>query len=351
MKKKLIFLFVICMMFIPHIDAKEYDNEKLIIDNNIVIDNDINSSSLIMGNSVEVDSKIGGSGVIVGNDISLNSTADYLVALGTNITYSGKTTDALMVANKIVLNESSNISRDITMFASTVEVSGSINRNITIYAKEVIIKDAQIAGNVKIVADTITIEANAAIIGRLSHNDDAKITISDVASIGSVDTFVSEKHHPETFLDKVKNSVIGMVNILVVFALLTFFSPKLFNKIDEKRKEIIKNIGLGFIFLLLLPIIILMLIITVFGLSLGVILIAIYLLMVYLSSMITGYLIGSFIWDKLIKKEKRIYLTGVIGILILYTLKLIPVVGIIITVISIMIGVGTIISLYNRKKV
>ena len=41
MKKKLIFLFVICMMFIPHIDAKEYDNEKLIIDNNIVIDNDI----------------------------------------------------------------------------------------------------------------------------------------------------------------------------------------------------------------------------------------------------------------------------------------------------------------------
>ena len=135
-----------------------------------------------------------------------------------------------------------------------------------------------------------------------------------------------------------------MVNILVVFALLAFFSPKLFNKIDDKKKDIIKNIGLGFIFLLLLPIIILLLIITVFGLSLGIILIAIYLLLVYLANMITGYIIGSFIWDKLIKKEKRIYLTGVIGILILFLLKLILIIGIIVTIISTMIGIGTIIS-------
>ena len=349
--KKIIFLLVSLMLFIPHINAKEYKNEQLIIDDDIIIDKDINSSSLIIGSSIEVDNKIAGSGIILGNNINLNSNIDYLFTLGTNITYSGSTTDALLIGSKIVLNESSNISRDITILAKDAEISGSINRNITIYATNVTIKDAQIAGNVKIEAQNIKLEANAAIIGELLYNDDAKITISDVASIGNTKTYTSSKHHPETFLDKAKACAIGMVNILVIFALLAFFSPKLFNKIDDKKKDIIKNIGLGFIFLLLLPIIILLLIITVFGLSLGIILIAIYLLLVYLANMITGYIIGSFIWDKLIKKEKRIYLTGVIGILILYLLKLIPIIGIIVTIISTMIGVGTIISLYNRKKV
>ena len=67
--------------------------------------------------------------------------------------------------------------------------------------------------------------------------------------------------------------------------------------------------------------------------------------------MITGYIIGSLIWDKLIKKENKIYLSGIIGIVLLYLLKIIPYIGIIITFISVMIGVGTIISLYNRKKI
>lgn len=351
MRKKLIFLLIICLIFVSKVDAKEYEDTKLILDDNVVIDTDIDNSSLIMGNSVEIDNKINGVGIVLGYDVLLNSNMEHLATIGNSVTFNGKVTDAVILANKVVLNESSTVGRDITIFANSVNISGSFNRNITVHAKDVTIKDAQIAGNVKINAEKINIETNAAIIGHLNHNNDAEIKISDIASIGAIDTFVNDKKDADNFSDKIKSQVIGMINILVIFALLATFAPKLFTKFDEKRKDIIKNIGIGFIFLIILPLIMLMLIITVFGLSLGIILIALYVLLVYLSNMVTGYIIGSFIWDKLVKKEKRTYLVGVLGIIILYILKIVPYVNIVITFVSIMIGVGTIISLYNRKKV
>lgn len=350
MKKKLFIFAILCMLFTSNVSANEYEDESFISDNDIAINTDINSSSLIMGENINVNSKIDGVGIIFGNNISMNSNIDYFATFGNNITFNGIVKDGIIFGNKVVLNESSSVSRDIIIFASDVSISGAINRNITVYASHVSIKDAQIAGNVKINSDTIDVEGNAAIIGHLSYNEEAEIKISDVASIGSTDTFVTVNDDENPFLNNLKSKAISMVNMLVIFALLLYFAPKLFKKISEKKKDIVKSIGFGFIFLLLVPIITLMLIVTVFGLSLSIVLIAIYLLLLYLSTMVTGYLIGDAIWEKFIKVEKRPYLIGIIGIVLIYILKLIPVVGLIISFISILIGIGTIISLYNRKK-
>jgi len=349
--KKIAIFIVFSLLFITNVSASDYENEMFINDENITINSDINSSSLIIGDNIDVNNKIEGVGILFGNNVVLDSSVDYFATIGSNVTFNGIVKDGLILGDTIILNESSSVGRDITIFADTVSISGSISRNVRIYAKDVTIKDAQIAGNVKInYADNIKVEANAHIIGELSYNEDAITSISNVASIGNTTTYIVEVDDVNAFLEIIKNKAISLINVLVVFALSLYFAPKLFSKIELKKKDIIKNIGLGFIFLLLVPIITLMLIITVFGLSLGIILIALYLLLLYFSTIVTGYLVGNLIWDRFIKKEKLPYLIGVMGIVLLYIFKVIPILGTLVSFISILIGVGTIISLCNRKR-
>ena len=350
MKKK-IFLFVfISLLFVSSVYAKEYNNKRLILDDKVVVDSDLDNSSLIMGNNVELSSKVDGLGIILGNEVMFNAVSDYFITFGNNITFDGKVRDGLIFGNKVIFNESSTIGRDVIIFASSVNISGSINRNIEIYANDVTIKDVQISGNLKIRASTIDIERNADIIGELSYNDNAKVNISDVASIGSKKTYVVEKEKKNELVEKIKTKLVSFVNILVIFAILLYLFPNLFSKLDKSRNNIVKNIGVGLVTLIIIPIIILIFIFTLFGISLAILLACLYAILIYLSTIVTGYILGCFIWDKLIKIDKRLYLVGVIGIFILYILKLIPYISNLVTVISVVIGVGSIISLYHRKK-
>ena len=348
--KKILLICLLCFLFIGGVYAKDYSNSNLIIDEKVISDEDINNSAIIFGNSVDLASKLDGVGLIFGNDISLNLTSDYIATFGNNITFNGKTRDAIIFGNKVTLNEGATIGRDIYIFASSVSISGSINRNITIYASDVSIKDAQISGNVKIRANDIDIERNAAIIGELSYNDDANVNISDVASIGSKQTYKVEKEEKNEFLEKLKSSFISFINVLLVFAILLFLVPTIFKKLDNNKTDIIKSLGIGFAFLISALIAVIILIFTVFGLSLALLLIVAYIVLIYLSTIATGYMLGNFVWEKITKVDKKPYLIGIIGILIIYILKLIPYVSILITILSVVIGIGSILSLYKRKK-
>ena len=348
--KKFVFICLCCFVFIGFVSAKDYKNKNLILDEKVNISDDINNSSLILGNSVDIASKIDGVGIIFGNEISLNSNSDYVATFGNNIIFNGKARDAIIFGNKVILNESSTIGRDIYIFASNVSISGSINRNIEVFASDVSIKDAQISGNVKIHASSIDIERNAAIIGELSYNEDAVVNIDEVASIGSKSTFKVENKKKNEFGEKIKSNLISLVNIVLVFAILLYLVPKMFTKLDNKKKEFIKALGIGLVFLIAALIAIIVLIFTVFGLSLAILIGLLYMVLIYLSTIAVGYILGCLIWERFIKIEKKPYLIGIIGIFVIYVLKLIPYISLFVTIFTVVIGIGYILSLYNRKK-
>lgn len=350
MKKKILLILLISLLFITKAYAKTYNNTQVIFDEKVNIEEDINSSSLILGSNVNIDSKIDGVGIILGNDVNLDLKSDYLVTFGNTITFDGKTRDAIIFGNKVILNESSTIGRDIYIFASNVSISGSINRNIEVYAQDVYIKDAQISGNVKLRASNIDIERNAAIIGELSYNDDAEVNISDVATIGSKKAVTIKKDKKNEFIEKLKSSFISLINIILVFAILLYLFPKIFDKLDKSKKDIIKNIGIGLAFLIGTLLLCVILLFTVFGLSLAILLGAIYIILIYLSTIATGYILGSYLWEKLFKIEKRPYLIGIMGMFIIYILRLIPYIDKLVFIISIIIGVGSIVSLYHKTN-
>ena len=349
--KIFITLAIIFFIGINNIIAEE-ENPKTIFNENVLVNYDIIGSSIVGGYNVTVTNKIDGAALIIGNTINLNSYVEYALISGQDITINGKIKDALIVGNNIVLNESSNIERDIIIYGNNIEISGLINRDITINGNDVKIDSVQIAGNVKIIADNINITENSAIMGKLSYNDSANFIRSETATIGEIETFESDIIKEPTFIELVMKYISKLISLIVIFLVMIILIPKLFNNIINSKSEILKNMGYGIITLLIVPIISLILIFTKFGLSLGIIVLLLYLICIYISMIITGYLLGSIIWEKYIKRKKTTYLVGFLGITVLYIVSLIPYIGTAVYFISLIISMGTMTNLlFKRKKI
>lgn len=139
------------------------------------------------------------------------------------------------------------------------------------------------------------------------------------------------------------------VNILTVFLVLYLLIPKLFNSF--KKEEFGKNLGVGALLFILVPIVGLILTFTVFGNSVGIISILFYAIIIMMSKVITGYMLGNYIFSKYIKTYKSDYLMGVLGITIVYLIGIIPYIGWVFNILLIIYTFGYIFKLIRFKKV
>lgn len=343
-------VIVVISLFIGVNNVLAEENPKTIFDENVLIDYDIIGSTVVGGYNVSVNNKIEGSSLILGNYVSLNSNIEYALVTGQDITINGKIKDGLILGNNVVLNESSNIERDIIIYANNVEISGLINRNVTIYGENVKIDSVQIAGDIKIDASKIEVTDNAVIMGNLSYNENANFVKSEIASINSIQKYISDKDKEPNLIDMIGTHIIKIVELLVIFVAILLIFPKLLTNIEKNKDSIVKNMGYGLIVLIAIPILVLILIISKFGFALSIIVLLLYLICIYISTIFSGYLLGSIIVDKYLKKNKTTYLKGFIGIIIICILTKLPYIGLPIYFISLLVTGGIIFNILFKNK-
>lgn len=311
---------------------------------------EIQGSSILLGNYVENTNKVSGLDMTLGNTIKYEGESEYLLSAGNNIEINGTVkNDGFVFGNVVNFNENSIIERDLLVLASNVTISGTIKKDVTIYASTVTINGN--IENVNIKANEIIIEnAN---INNLSYNEDAVIEVKD-SQVNT--TNLTEKLQSEvTIQDQIMNFIYNLGGILVIFLALYLLAPKLFKKIENNNANItVLNVfsmfGFGTLSLILIPVIFILLLTITFCIPLAILLLILYVLAIWLSSIFTGYLLGYVIWTKLMKKENNPLLIGLIGIVVLNLLGIIPYIGILITVISVMIGMGIILQQFKRNE-
>lgn len=364
MKKKILFSILLALSALNIIYADENDNIDLTStlntnyeekfnsesDDNITFDKNILGSNVIFGDKVEASGEVKGINLIFGNNVISKNTNDYGFVFGNNVTISGNTNnDGAIFGNNVTIDDTTTIGRDVAIFANTVTISGHFGRNVEVYASNVNIKGATISGNITIHSDTITIDDKTTIKGTLkypSNIDENNLTIEKGSQISSTKTYevVEEEVSTSTIIWEKLTSLIGL---LIIFSALYFLVPSLYNKQD---RDILKSFGYGVITLLLVPIAILLLLISIFGVFLGLLLLALYILIICTSTILVGPLLGEMIYNKIQKNNQNKYLVGLLGITILYILKQIPILGGVVTFITISIAFGLILSLLKRNK-
>lgn len=345
--KKLIFL-IVCLLTIPMIIKA--DGLNFIADEDVDDTKEVVGSSIIFGNNVTSNNVVEGIDMLFGNNVNFNGESDYSFILGNNVNIKGNiNNDGFIFGNVIVFDENVTIDRDLVIFGSDITIKGKINRDVTIYGMNVKI-DGDIAGNVNLKATEVTIDGK--IGGILSYNEDAIIAINgEVNETKTTEKLVSEV----TFQDKLWNFIINYGGKLVLFLAFALFVPQLFKRINKKNENItvlngFSLFGFGTLSIILIPVVFLMLLTLAFCMPLAILILILYILAIWLSSIFSSYLLGFLIWKNFIKTDENVYLMGLIGVSIISILSIIPYIGTLIGVIVVMIGMGIILQQFKKDN-
>lgn len=355
MRKMFVLLTVLCLSFVPMVQAKSINHSYSEFGNDVVLSDNVSGTSMIAGESTETKGDVQGINFMAANNIKFGGQSDYLACAGNSIKIGGRVLNDTFIAGNIIdIKSSAYLERDVMIAGSDVEINGSIGRNVTIYAAKVVIDEASIGGNVKIYAEDVTIGDLAKIVGNVSVPKDAKTKISsnitDITKTSAIHT-----EDADVFMQFLVNKVWSFMGIVLVFAVFTLLLPNIFNKIQKKYEKVdfnqgIESITKGLVFLIIVPVLSIVCLLIPFGTPLSLIMFALYIIVIYLSKMFFAYLLGYKIWQKYFKSDINLLVVGIIGLLVLFVLDFIPIIRGLSSMISLLFGIGILVELFNDRK-
>ena len=359
MKKIKYLSLIICLMFIPfmNINATEENIEQIekfnvVAGDNITSSSNVNGSSIVAGDIVSAENTVKGIDAVFGNNVTYKGNSDYALIAGNAVNVNGTiNNDSFIFGNVITFDENFKSTRDLFVFGSTVTLKGEITRDVTIFAATVVVENAKVSGNVTVYGSTIDVR-NTEVEGKISYNDDAQITIDDASIINTKETYKSDNVQIST-TDLILDNIVSYVSTLIVFVALALLLPGMFKKIENKTEELsvskfISMLGYGLLFLIAIPLIFILLVMITVGIPLSLLLITVYIIAICLSTIFTGYLVGLIVWKKFIKKDINILLVGLIGISIIEALILIPYVGAVVALLSLLLSLSLFANLFTK---
>ena len=318
----------------------------------LTLEKKIASTLFAAGNNVEVSSEVDGAAFVAGNNLTLSSKQDILFAAGNSIELKNvETKDAFIAGSKINIDNS--YIRDLYIAADTIRIDSDVNRNVYLGGNKVTI-NGYIGGDCYISADNIRIGKEAQITGTLKYPEDSKISISETAIVNKEETYkgknfdvkISMKEMIMTYiLAKLLSFLSLLVTALIVFAV----ARKIFKKMEKMDFDFtsgVKHFVIGFLSLIAIPVASIMVMITIIGIPIAIITLIMYGISLYLSSVATSYYLGHHLFKDKIKND---YLVLVISLLLLFILKLIPIIGGFVSLISLCMGLGLYLQVLKKS--
>ncbi len=280
---------------------------------------------------------------LLGNQIFLKGKFNDVFLLGKEIYLEGEAKDLIGGALKISLPENSLINGNFYFVADQIEIKGKIKKKTKLIGNEIKI-NGEIENDVKVIGPKISIGSKTKIKGDLIYVSENELDLDKNAKIkGKIIRKFPERIKP-SFKNKLIINLIALISLLLLGAIIFFFTPKISLSIASTIIE--KpwlSLGIGFLTLILLPFLSLLLILTIFGIPLGIILLLGYILLIYLSKV---YFILAF--GKKLFPKYSLFSSFFLGLILYQILLNIPFLGLVFWILTICLGIGGI--LLTKRK-
>lgn len=303
----------------------------------ITFSGNINGNLFVAGNTINLTGKVNGNIFSAGNILTINSEGvEGLFAAGNLITVNSKINKNSYVAgSSVTITSNSSIGQDLFISAGTVNLDANVKRDLSLSSSSTSFgQNARIGNNLEVSDSMQTITNLNSITG-------GKITITQSSENSPSKEFIS------SFKSKVFGKLtFGLFSVLVVGLLLVKFFNKFIVKINkDSEKNFGRNLLKGLLFFLGVPFLAIILLITIIGIKLSFIVIGIYSITMFFTSVIGSIFIGDLFLKKLMKqKNPSSYLAVLVGSLIFIILTIIPFIGWIIGLIIILVSLGSLIN-------
>ncbi len=323
----------------------------------VVIEGTINGDAYVAGGFVEVDGTINGDLLVAGGMVTVGGTvSDDIRAVGGTLQFNGKVGKNVSAAGgSVTIAKSAAINGSVLAACGNLEVVGTISRGAKIAAG-----DAGVSGTIKGNVDFAG--------GRFTALPGAKIG-------GNIEARVREKEHVEI----TEGTVLGTVKILTaergqIRRILGYHAWRFWSKILWACSLLLTGLALIFVFpkqligigstighrpgttllwgiggLILIPISFGVLFITIIGIPLGLLLLAIFLWLCYLSQLSLGVLVGHRLLGTEKKKGWNLFWGFAVGVLIVQALTFIPYVRFLVVVAGLVFGIGAILLVLKSE--
>lgn len=321
-------------------EQETIDDNAIFLGENVDIVGTIKGDLIVAASVVNIKGDVEGDIIAVGSDITINGSVagDVRVFSGSLIINSVVGGNVTAATGKLTLGENAEVGHSVTAAAGLFENNGAVVRNITIAAGSATI-DGPVGGNLTATIDStgrLILLSDSRIGGNVNYtssNDLERTEGAEVAGvIRKVDATGNEIDFPveELFIFL---KFLSFLSILLIGLILIYLFPKTISTMsDDMLKEPGRLTLLGFAYFFLPPFVLVLLLVTIIGAPLAIILFVLYFVSIYFAKLAAAIAIGKFIIAKTSKEDLGLFFPLISGILLLYIITCIPIVGWVVSV-------------------
>ena len=313
--------------------------DEFLLQDNVTIDTPIDGNLFIIANTVTINSQVGGDAFICANTINIESDGyilSNLFASANAINIRGIVYNIYSISDTLTIDGF--VYRDVKSMCDTLNINSMVGRNVFVSCSSI---------NFKEKADTEStpsITSYGTIQGNLTYYSDEESSIPSDSVVGETN-FNSTTHYPMNISNYMYSLGAILVSAIILWLIGLWISPKLLhNTISPLTwKKALQIIGLG----ILLPIILALLsvIITLIPIvsQFTLLCICILAILFFISTSVTIINLNTMICNKL-NITQNLYKLGflIVTTIVFWLLTLIPYVGMIISLLATIWGIGSV---------
>lgn len=320
---------------------------------NVTVDYIVDGNLFIIANNVTISSQIGGDAFIFANSVTVTETGyvfSNLFTTAPNVNVKGVVYDLYALSDTV--NITGYVYRDMRVSCDTLNINGTIGRNVFTDCSNI-----NFAQSAELTEDTSTTIASQGIIsGDLNYTAKEELSIPDGAVEGSINFSKQEVFSSNNIQSYLLSLGSFLVLTIVIWLLVLWLAPKFTEKASNLTiKKTLPVIGLGILTPILLLVVFIALLLINITASVAALIFVLLLALLMMSKSIFVIVANKLICNKL-KIEKTIGIFGILIIssIIIWALGLIPFVGTIVSIITVILGLGTLVAsiiLKDKKDV
>jgi hypothetical protein len=281
---------------------------------------------------VTVNGAVHGDVICAGQLVAINGPVDGSVRLaGQSVSVNGTVgRNATIMAQGVTIGSSAHISGDLGMLAQTASVNGIVDRDV--YGSMQSLSLGGSVGPVDARLQNLAVSPSASVHGDLRYQSEQTFTVDKSKVSGQIQRTAPPVSHAQREAAATSAGfairLYWIVAATVTGLALVWLAPKLLGRVSETmRKRAATSIGWGVVVVLLGPIAFLLLMITVIGLPLGLLLLAVWGLMLAVGGLFAGVAVGQWLLARADWRKNSLALAALFGVPLVVILFSIPVLG------------------------
>ncbi|MGB6178811.1 hypothetical protein [Carnobacterium sp.] len=324
---------------------------------NIRIDGNINGTTFITASNIEVNGIIDGDLFIAGQNATINGTVKGSVFVaGNSITINGRVENTVYLAGA-TLNVQSKIDGSAFIAGQSIylEESAIIKKDAFIGAGK-IYQNSLIEGDLSTSSEFLSIGGK--IGGDLNYSSQEEANFLNGSEVigettwKEIDDEPSESTKTLFTAFALIRAFLSILAALIIWLVIKWLKPNFWPTLADKiRRNPLRTLGFGALSVVFIPLVSIVLMFTVIGIPLSLIVLSLYSISIYISTIILSTYFGLMAQNRFKWSNGQAFWVFLLGLIVLATVGIIPIVGMISGVLVAAFGVGSIVLSLQEMRV